>query len=279
MKPTLPNPTRLIAFDYDGTITAKDSLAISDAVTLGIQELWRREIPTTILTARPLQRLLAISGGIHAIVPLHIPIATERGARIIRLDKTINLDYHPLKLHELQEIADMPKQDIDFIGFYPEAPFGKSFIWNPDPARNIHFQKAFAHDATILPNDEDALWDALMLANPCLVTVKFKVLPSILTLSDNLNVARDKNTISLVTAGIDKLSALTFLCQAHNIPFEETIYAGNDLNDLPVLALPQLKGRIFVGQQLLAGIAKPHVHVASPEELGVHLLKISKEIL
>ncbi|HEV7455103.1 MAG TPA: HAD hydrolase family protein [Candidatus Saccharimonadales bacterium] len=272
-------PHRLAAFDYDGTITQPHGASVSGTVKRGIAALWHSGIMTTVLTARPYQRLVGVSGGIDTVVSPQVPLATERGARIVDAAKQSNYKYYPLSAYVLGVVAAMPKQTVDFVGFYPEELHGMSFIWTPDPGRNDAMTAQFGHDAHILPNDLTALQTALQQANPCLVTVRFtdETPGNKALLPQDLNTAWSHKTVSIVMAGVDKLSALEALNQATGSQFRTTIYAGNDTNDLPVLSHPELHERIFVGEQPIAGIAEPFTTVLTPDALGEYLVQLAKD--
>lgn len=247
---------------------------------LGVEALWLAGVSTTAITARPYQRLTTVSGGVENIdrvVSGHLPLATERGGRIVAPGRSSNLVYTALDAHELDAIADIDgHENVDFVGFYPQELLGTSFIWAPDKFRNEELASRFGHDAIILANNQATLRRALDEANPCLVTVKFKVdhTDNTKVLDDGLNVAWERRTGAVVAQGIDKLTALEAICDASDVPLEAVRYAGNDTSDRAVLRLPELRERIFVGGNNVSGIAEPATHLETPEALGDYLLSL-----
>lgn len=276
----MPEPLQLVAFDYDGTISDVTGDSVAANVLLGIKDLWRANIKTTTITARPYWRLDKVSGGIHRFVSEGTPIATERGARIVDGTRQRNLHYSPLSQDELEAIIETPKTNIDFIGFYSEDLLGPSYIWSPEAKHRDALNAAFGHDAIILASNTGALNRALRTANPCLVTIRFKTSNSAnkLCLPVSLNTAWTSKSVSIITNGIDKRTALHQLCLSTGTPLASTLYAGNDENDLPVFALHELKQKILVGPLALGNVTVD-ARFASPNELGIHFRNISKKLL
>lgn len=275
-----------IVLDYDGTI-AEEGGEIAPSVFLGIEALKHAGVSTSVITARPFQRLTAVCGGIenlNRIVSSDHPLATERGGRIVHADRASNLSYSPLNTYELDAIADVEDQgNIGFVGFCPKELQGTSYIWSPDATRQQEMQSRFGNDAIVLPSRREALRNALDAAQPCLVTVKFEVPePDRAVLNDELNITWERKTAAVVAQNVDKFSALQFLSEATGSPIQSVRYAGNDTSDLAVLKVPGLRERIFVGNNPVEGMAEPVNRIASPEDLGhylVHLAGLESEVI
>lgn len=276
----MSKPLQLAAFDYDGTITDADSTSIAADVLSGINALWQAGVKTTVITARPYRRLIDVSGGVNKIVSKGAPFATERGARIIEGSQLTNLHYFPLNQAELAAIIQLPGANIDFIGFYPEDILGTSFIWAPDTKQQYTLNAKFGHDAVVLAGDVKQLDHALRVSNPCLVTIRFKTADSAnkSLLPASLNTSWTDRSVTVITSGISKRTALNKLCLSMNVPLHSTLYAGNDENDLPVFDIPNLNNKVIVGPFVPKRVM-PHTKVASPRELGMHFKNISKELL
>ncbi|HSX00353.1 MAG TPA: HAD hydrolase family protein [Patescibacteria group bacterium] len=276
----LAQQTELIAFDYDGT-AAVERGAVPDAMVEGVKAIHGAGIATSMITARPYKRLLAVCGGIVAvnrIVSADHPLATERGGRIVGHDRTTNLEYNALNPDELDAIADLRPDNVDYVVFYPEAPSGDSLIWSPDPAKRAAMKVRFGAGAVILREDKTALGRSLREARPCQVMLRFKA-PDTSNrdaIAPELNAAWEGSVASIVAEGINKSSALKSLCEITGIPVHETRYAGNDTSDLPILCNPALRERIFVGDKPLEGMADPVTKLATPVMLGHHLLRIAQ---
>jgi hydroxymethylpyrimidine pyrophosphatase-like HAD family hydrolase len=268
-----------VVFDYDGT-AAPDGGGMTepaDAVLTGVEELWRADIPTSVITTRPYQRLAMACGDVNRLVSAQYALATERGGRIVGSDRNSNAGYRPLSGYELDAIADVDNpEDIDFVGFYPKGLQDTSYIWGGNADRQDELEARFGQEAIVLPSDRLALRQALQVAEPCMVKLRFNTrTPDRTALQEGLNATWDKRIVEVIAEGVDKRFALESLCAIMGRPLESVRYAGNDNNDLPILRMPGIRERILVGNNDLAGMAEPVTRLASPGVLGEYFVRIA----
>lgn len=240
-------------------------------------------VSTTVVTARPFQRLATVIGGrdnISRLVSADMPLVSERGGRFVDTRKTTNVHYMPFTSCELDAISEIGNSDtIDFVGFYPKEVLGQSYIWTPIPSRQQEMHRRFGHDAHILPTSQSDLQRALHEADPCVVTVKFKKDCESNTelLDDELNIAWEKKTAAITAEGVDKKGSLLTLCDITGVDLESVTYAGNDTSDVPILQMPQLRRRIFIGSNNVSELAEPITRLRAPEDMGRFLLYLANE--
>lgn len=272
----------LMALDYDGTAAIENGL-VPESVYMGAKSLWGAGIATTAITARPYQRLLTVSGGVQNIRQLiapGVPLAAERGGRIVDLGKQANMAFTPLNAYELDAIVDAEYSDaLDFVGFYSQEIDGPSYIWSPAEGKTGALIQRFSHDAMILPAGKCALRGALGDARPCLVTLRFNspIDDGSLRLDQALNAAYERRTVAIAPATQNKRVALDALCDLAGIPLEQVRFAGNDHADLPILQCPGLRERIFVGHNTVHGMAEPVRRISSPQALGDYMIQVANQ--
>lgn len=272
---------QLVASDYDGTIAVENGL-VPEISYLGMEALQQCGVSATMVTARPYQRLATVIEGqrnITRLVSLDMPLVSERGGRFVDPRKLTNIHYMPFTSYELDAIGDIGYSDtIDFVGFYPKEVLGQSYIWTPAASRQQEMYRRFGHDAHILDASKSDLQRALHDAEPCVVTVKFTedCAENTQLLDSGLTIAWERKTAAITAEGVNKKASLLTLCDLANIELADVAYAGNDTSDVPILQMPQLRQRIFVGNNTVDQLAEPVVRLRTPQELGEFLLNVAR---
>lgn len=263
-------------FDLDKTTIDSKGRAyegLQDAFTNTDEILTR-----TILTARGYPRFHeAISDNSFLAVTPNMPVGLENGARIIDSNTFENIYYHPLSIDEQTAICDYiaTTEELRYVAFHPEAPRSKTILWSPDRKEAKRLHDAYSHNADVFTSDQATLFQAIRQHNPCMITCRTYSnephnLPEVTFYSRG-------TTVNFMPEQPNKGTALQMIAEMKGLDLSETMAAGNDYNDIPMITLDDLGHPVVVGEDMSdsmkAQLPEKTVYIPDPQKLGSYILQ------
>lgn len=240
---------KLVSLDLDlTTIDANGALydGLNEVIAPSV-----RDFPVAIMTGRGWPRFRQAIAENHALTP-NAPVALEHGSRIVDSHGR-NLHYEPLPPDVTDAVIDYIEKDPDelsSVSFYPRDTQAKTVTWSRVNPEELKLGAAYYKD-TVFLRDKKALYQALRDEDLTPATVTCRVFEGRPTnIPDGLNYYSRGRNVNFLPPNASKGVAAPIMADITGIPLTQTLYAGNDKNDLPVLTLPDLGQPVLVGHDL-----------------------------
>ena len=252
-----------IAVDLDGTIlNAQGTLdlraasVLTDAATRGVQ--------LVAVTGRGAPRMEAALRDHGGVLSGSRYVAVEQGGRVLDKDRR-EIYYQPIFAPNIHRLFDALPAGVEFIAFHPRSAPNWSVVWSPLDTVRDRLRNQFKN-ATFVDEPATVVRDLAVEAAPCMITVR---LLSSAQLTDSHSVTWMGQNLTLVASPHTKAEALAEISKRSGFDLGQTIVAGDDWPDAPMLALVPPANRIVVGQTLIGSEidGKDVLHCARPEVL------------
>lgn len=222
-----------------------------------------RPTATTFITGRGYPRYTQAAEENPVLWAPGMPIGLENGGRIVDGTTFDNLHFTPLNADEHEMARDylIDAPDLRFVSFHPREPRTKTVIWTPDPVEASRMTTAYARNANVFVGNKTDLLAAITEAEPCMITCKTYDQP-LTHPSPELRTLQNGTTRNMVPAAANKGTAGLIIADMLHINLEETLAAGDDVADIPMLAMPGLGYPVLIGS-----ITEPHAAELPPNTM------------
>lgn len=263
--------------DLDKT-TIDERGRLYDGLDLAIDP-GRRNFRMSILTARGFTRYQEAIRDNPVLAPSHgMPVALEAGGRIIDSEASQNLRYSPLSSMEQGAVFDFlaHSSSLRYVAFHARMLRTKTHLWSPDPEEATRLHDAYAQNADVFTGSIDTLFHDIQGSEPCMITCRtYGESPTDLPMG--LRLYARGSTVNFLANGVDKGTAFQAMIEMTGTALPNTLAAGNDETDLPVLGLEGLGYPVVVGSDMtpdmLSGLPSHMVHLELPRQLGNFILE------
>ncbi|HEX5797380.1 MAG TPA: HAD family hydrolase [Candidatus Saccharimonadales bacterium] len=227
---------RLGVFDVNGTIHT-DATGIPGEIKAGFENLHEQGIGTTIITGRGLSTARALLGHDWPIIVSEgLPASTENGSRLISADGKV-VRHHPLSDDEVVALADGIKdasESIRYLAYHPLDTEAGAVLWATGLKPVDDFAKRHGSYERFHSSWENLISDLVKDQVSMVIIGGDKSAAEALAGS---NVIINGTELNVLSAGVDKARGIEDIVEHLDLDLSEAIVAGNDHNDLSMLAL------------------------------------------
>lgn len=207
-----------------------------------------------------------------------MPVALENGGRVLDLETGENITYHPLSVDEREAIYCYINEagPLRYVAFQGREARAKARLWVPDYDLAVKLSIDYARNADVFTGDLQELFEAIETDEPCMVTCRTNgEAPT--DAPPGMRVYMHKNSAVFISSETDKGTAAQTIADVTGIDLSETLAAGNDANDLPVLTLDGLGLPVAVGKEIpaemRAALPDHTLYVPDPCKFGTVLIE------
>jgi len=274
---------KLALFDFDGTIATKG--VVSPSVLAGLRHLRDNGCITTISTGRGYVRLKEVLGEtFDEVVAPDAILILEHGSKLVDAQGNIIFGEF-LSPEEIDHIIDFVRANIELFRlawFNPEDVNRKIPLWCADEQDVDAEIAARGHYAEVFTGSLEELHQALCQERLTNVTFKLRNYVRVENLKLSFtrtatNVIFQDGNMEFLRANINKGLAVLKVLHELQIAKEDTLLAGNAINDVEMLDIGAgtaiLVGPEAQRSQILPYLSDPTalVTVDSPDQLGDYL--------
>lgn len=270
---------RIGVFDINGTIHTA-ATGIPEGIEAGFENLHQQGVDTTVITGRGLQTAKALIGEAWpSIVSEGMPLSLENGSRLTSPDGR-NISHHPMEASELTAVIDGVRgylEQVRYVAYYPEDPRAGASLWASEFGSAADFVKQHGEYEDFCPSIESFV--SQLIGEKVSMIVLGGDQAAIAGALPESNIVGNGAELNVLSHGIDKAKGVLDLAEYLGVELPAVMVAGNDFNDLSMLALGVGK-KIFVDGALDDAPAIDELEIVSDtQSLGRMLAAAEKRAL
>lgn len=254
----MDSPFRLVASDIDGTLIRSDG-TLSPRTVRVLDELYRRGVPTVLVTGRPVRWL----GQLYDQMAEPLPAVCANGAVVYDPDEDRILRASPLSVELLTDVTAKLREAVPDLTLAVEVEDGRSFWY--EQGWPLHWDGTDKHAAVRVLATPDELLSVpavkLLARSASHQPDEFASLVS--SLLGGIAEATHSSSSALVeisAAGVTKAAGLAWYCSDISdvsVSAADVVAFGDMPNDLPLLT--------WAGRSVAMGNAHPAVKDVADE--------------
>jgi hydroxymethylpyrimidine pyrophosphatase-like HAD family hydrolase len=280
----LSRPTAAI-FDIDRTLLDPETNSLFDGLdnVIGIET---RQFAVTEITGRSLPGFQSALADNPQLLPSHgVPLGIEYGTRLVlsedytRATAYQTISHQELCFVEQQSIAALASDSshLQYVAFYPEDLTARRIYWSPTLIGAATLEDIRSEAIQVYHGTADILTELLQEHNPSKVTCRFT--SDIPKLPVGMQTCTYKYgggyTCDLMPGSSDKAVAACAIIAVMGLAPEDTVIAGDSLNDKGMLTLDSVHSILVRSPKTDATLFPAHIHRVKPKHLGKYLGNLS----